>query len=388
MHTDRHTPVVFLSSTCYDLKQVRADLKDFFEGNYGFQTMLSEFDSFPIDPCIGTFENSLSNLDKSADIFILIVGTEYDHVTERGKSIANLEYRQAKAKGIPVFVFVDKQLYSQLERWEANKDGNFPTVVDNPQLLEFVSEIYSESKQWIYTYESVGDITATMKHQLSLIFSDGLRYKKISHTMKPHNLDSNIPAEALRVLIEKPYAWEYKFLAYVLKDEFEKLQKHRWDFKYGLFTTHIIEMSPNELLEAVSVKLNELAQLNGILVTLLNSTIQDAIGEAGIPSDLELIVYVSKQLALLYKRIVAWALYFKTIHTDEVFKRLLKLLYELPKSILTQMDNFVNKLYSEITNLPDIEDGVTRKIELSCVLDEANTGAINKDMERLYKLLS
>lgn len=388
MHTDRHTPVVFVSSTCYDLKQVREDLKDFFEGNYGFQTMLSEFDSFPIDPCIGTFESSLSNLDKSADIFILIVGTEYDHVTERGKSIVNLEYRQAKAKGIPVFVFVDKQLYSQLERWEANKDGNFPTVVDNPQLLEFVSEIYSESKQWIYTYESVGDITATMKHQLSLIFSDGLRYKKISHTMKPHNLDSNIPAEALRVLIEKPYAWEYKFLAYVLKDEFEKLQKHRWDFKYGLFTTHIIEMSPNELLEAVSVKLNELAQLNGILVTLLNSTIQDAIGEAGIPSDLELIVYVSKQLALLYKRIVAWALYFKTIHTDEVFKRLLKLLYELPKSILTQMDNFVNKLYSEITNLPDIEDGVTRKIELSCVLDEANTGAINKEMERLYKLLS
>lgn len=388
MHTDRHTPVVFLSSTCYDLKQVREDLKDFFEGNYGFQTMLSEFDSFPIDPCIGTFENSLSNLDKSADIFILIVGTEYDHVTERGKSIVNLEYRQAKAKGIPVFVFVDKQLYSQLERWEANKDGNFSTVADNPQLLEFVSEIYSESKQWIYTYESVGDITATMKHQLSLIFSDGLRYKKISHTMNPHNLDSNIPAEALRVLIEKPYAWEYKFLAYVLKDEFEKLQKHRWDFKYGLFTTHIIEMSPNELLEAVSVKLNELAQLNGILVTLLNSTIQDAIGEAGIPSDLELIVYVSKQLALLYKRIVAWALYFKTIHTDEVFKRLLKLLYEFPKSILTQMDNFVNKLYSEITNLPDIEDGVTRKIELSCVLDEANTGAINKEMERLYKLLS
>ena len=388
MHTDRHTPVVFVSSTCYDLKQVREDLKDFFEGNYGFQTMLSEFDSFPIDPCIGTFESSLSNLDKSADIFILIVGTEYDHVTERGKSIVNLEYRQAKAKGIPVFVFVDKQLYSQLERWEANKDGNFPTVVDNPQLLEFVSEIYSESKQWIYTYESAGDITATMKHQLSLIFSDGLRYKKILHTMKPHNLDSNIPAEALRVLIEKPYAWEYKFLAYVLKDEFEKLQKHRWDFKYGLFTTHIIEKSPNELLEDVSVKLNELAQLNGILVTLLNSTIQDAIGEAGIPSDLELIVYVSKQLALLYKRIVAWALYFKTIHTDEVFKRLLKLLYELPKSILIQMDNFVNKLYSEITNLLDIEDGVTRKIELSCVLDEANTGAIDKEMERLYKLLS
>ena len=36
MNTDRRTPVVFVSSTCYDLKQVREDLKDFFENNYGF----------------------------------------------------------------------------------------------------------------------------------------------------------------------------------------------------------------------------------------------------------------------------------------------------------------------------------------------------------------
>lgn len=387
MNTDRHTPVVFVSSTCYDLKQVREDLKDFFEINYGFQAMLSEFNSFPIDPCIGTFENCLSNVDKLADIFILIVGTRYGYVTESGKSITNLEYLHAKSKGIPVFVFVDKQIHSQLKIWETNKGGNFSTIVDNPQLFKFVSEIYNESKQWIYTYESVRDITTTMKHQLSLIFADGLAYKRISHTLEPHILESDISSEALRVLIEKPYAWEYKFLAYVIKDEFNKLQKHRWDFKYGLFTTHIIEMSPNELLDDVSVKLNEIVELNGILSTLLNSAIQDAIGEVGVPSDLEMMVYISKQFAALYERIVAWALYFKTIHTDEMFRKLLKLLYELPKSILDQMDSFVDRLYIEITNLPDIEDNIERKIKLSCVLDEANTVAINKEIERLYELL-
>ena len=63
MESVRHKPVVFVSSTCYDLKQVREDLKDFFEENYGFQTMLSEFDSFPIDPCKGTFENCVENVD-------------------------------------------------------------------------------------------------------------------------------------------------------------------------------------------------------------------------------------------------------------------------------------------------------------------------------------
>lgn len=30
MNTDRHIPVVFVSSTCYDLKQVREDLEPVF----------------------------------------------------------------------------------------------------------------------------------------------------------------------------------------------------------------------------------------------------------------------------------------------------------------------------------------------------------------------
>lgn len=387
MNTDRHTPVVFVSSTCYDLKQVREDLKDFFEANYGFQAMLSEFDSFPIDPCIGTFENCLNNVDKSADIFILIVGTRYGYVTESGKSITNLEYLHAKAKGIPVFVFVDKQLHSHLKIWEANKEGDFSAIVDNPQIFKFVSEIYNESKQWIYTYESVRDITTTMKHQLSLIFSDGLTYKKISHTLQPYVLDSDIPVEAKRVLIEKPYAWEYKFLAYVVKGEFDKLQKHRWNFKYGIFTTHIVDLNSTELLDDISIKLNEIIKLNGILDTLLNRTIQDAIGLPGVPSDLEMMVYVSKQFALLYERVIAWALYFKALHTDDVFKQLLQLLYELPESMLARIDDFVDRMYMEITNLPDVEDNIKREIKLSCVLDEANTDAINEEMERLYKLL-
>ena len=98
MNNVRHKPVVFVSSTCYDLKHVREELKSFFEENYGFHTMLSEFDSFPIDPCKGTFENCIENVDKSADIFVLIIGTRYGYITDSGKSITNLEYLHAKEK--------------------------------------------------------------------------------------------------------------------------------------------------------------------------------------------------------------------------------------------------------------------------------------------------
>lgn len=388
MNIDRDTPVVFISSTCYDLKQIREDLKYFFENNYGFQAMMSEFDSFPIDPCIGTFENCLNNVDKSADIFILIIGNRYGNVTNNGKSITNLEYLHAKAKGIPVFVFIDKQLNSQIKIWESNKNGNFSNIIDNPKLFEFISEIYKESRQWIYTYESVKDITTTMKHQLSLIFSDGLIYKKISQTTGSSILDSNISTKALRVLIEKPYAWEYKFFAYVIKYEFDKLQKNRWDFKYGLFTTNIIKISPDEMLETISIKITEIIKLSNIMETLLNSTIQDAIGEEGESSDLGMIIYVSKQFASLYERFIAWALYFKTIHADETFKNLLKLLYELPKSILNDMDNFIEELYIKITNLPDVDDNIQHDIKLSCKLKEINIEPINKEIKKIYSIIS
>lgn len=388
MDMSRSKPVIFISSTCYDLKQIREDLKDFFEGNYGFQTLLSEFDSFPIDPCIGTFENCLSNVDKVADIFLLIIGTRYGCITSSGKSITNLEYLHAKAKGIPIFVFVDKNLYNNLRIWRLNKSGDFSSIVDTTKIFEFVSEIYDESKQWIYTYESVRDIEMTMKNQLSLIFSDGLAFKKLTASADYKILESNLPANATRVLIEKPFAWEYKFLAYVLKDEFDKLQKRRWDFKYGIYTISSITRNSEELLADISAKLNEVIKLTEIMGTLLNTAFQDALGNPDVPSDLAMIIYVSKQFASLYERMIAWALYFKAIHTDAIFSNLLQLLYEFPKSALAQMDNFVERLYNEITAIPDVNDSLTRKIKLSCILDEANTSEIDAEINRLSSILT
>ena len=125
MSTTKRKPVVFVSSTCYDLKQIRSDMKAFFENHYGFDAMLSEFDSFPIDPCVGSFENCLNNVDQCADLFVLIVGNRYGHILESGKSITNLEYLHAKAKGIPVYVFVSKQIINTLPIWRANKTGDF-----------------------------------------------------------------------------------------------------------------------------------------------------------------------------------------------------------------------------------------------------------------------
>lgn len=387
MDNFRKQPVIFISSTCYDLKQVREDLKEFFENNYGFDAMLSEFDSFPIDPCIGTFENCLNNVDNCADIFVLIVGTRYGFITDKGKSITNLEYLHAKAKGIPLFVFISKQLYNTLPLWRENKNGDFSSITDNTKIFEFISEIYDESQQWIYTYETVRDITTTMKNQLRLIFTDGLNYKKSITDPQYPVLNSDIPAGAVRALIEQPYAWEYKFLAHVLKNEFDKLQKRKWDFKYGIFEGHTFTLEAKELLIDITEKINEMLKLTNVLEVLMNTTIQDAIGAPGVPSDLEMMIYVSKQLASIYERLIGWALYFKSLYVDEEFAHLIHLLYEFPKSALDTIDDFVNRLYVEIINLPDVYDEVERNISLTCSLDESNTDEINAEITRLTVLL-
>ena len=382
-------PTIFVSSTCYDLKQVRADLKEFIENTYGFEAMLSEFDSFPIDPCVGTFENCLSNVDKHADVFILIIGNRYGFVTDQGKSITNLEYLHAKAKGIPIFVFVSKNLYNSLPVWRNNKDGDYSSITDNSQIFEFVADIYDSAHQWVYTFESAHDIKMTLKNQWALIFSGGLKYYKIvSSSQNSILLNNNLPSEAARLIIEKPYAWEYKFLAAMLKNEFDKLQVNRWDFKYGFFAGDVTSKDLTSLTDDISEKIQEMLKLIDCLGVVLNTAIQDSIGKPGEPSNLEMMMYISKQFASLYQRLISWGLYFKSLHVDEMYSHLLDLLYVLPTSVLQSIDTFVAQFYKEAISLPDVDDNVNRSIQITCKLDAINTNEINEELSRLRTIIN
>lgn len=131
-------PTVFVSSTCYDLKQIRADIKEFFEEQLEFDILLSEYSTFPLDPNVGTLNNCLRAVDERADIFVLVVGCRYGSITKTGHSVTNMEYLRAKAKGIPIYAFVDKKILSALPLWEDNPNLNFQSTVDTPKLFEFV----------------------------------------------------------------------------------------------------------------------------------------------------------------------------------------------------------------------------------------------------------
>ena len=79
---------IFISSTCYDLSQVRQDLRDFISG-LGHTPMMSEQNDFPIDPQLDNWENCINAVKKYVDIFVLIIGNRYGAVGETGKSLTN-----------------------------------------------------------------------------------------------------------------------------------------------------------------------------------------------------------------------------------------------------------------------------------------------------------
>ena len=56
-----------------------------------------------------------------------------------------------------------------------------------------------------------------------------------------------------------------------------------------------------------------------IFGTLINDALQDAMGECEELFNLDMMIYVFKQIASIYKHMVEWGLYFKSVHTEELF---------------------------------------------------------------------
>ena len=86
--------VIFISSTCFDLSQIRKDLEEGIRG-MGHEPMLSEAKDFPVDPSLTSEENCINAVRNYADVFILIIGNRYGHKLDSGKSITNSEFLTA-----------------------------------------------------------------------------------------------------------------------------------------------------------------------------------------------------------------------------------------------------------------------------------------------------
>ena len=165
-------PRVFISSTCYDLKYIRENLK-YFIGTLGYDPVLSEEGAVYYDPTLDTQDSCLREIP-SCQMLVLMIGGRFGGAyKDTEDSITNNEYREAIKSKIPVFALVDNSVLSDNSVYQKNKanpdiDENkiiYPSV-DSTKIFDFIEEVRRNSvNNALNPFSDFSDIESYLRQQ-------------------------------------------------------------------------------------------------------------------------------------------------------------------------------------------------------------------------------
>lgn len=375
-------PSVMVSSTFYDLSQERADLKRFIAGELGYEPLLSEYPSFPVDPDLDTIENCRRRVEQDADIFVLIIGGRYGSVDlDSDKSITNIEYVTARQKGIPIYAFVKKSILSIMPVWQNNKDGDFSNVVDDTRLFEFAETVREKHKAWTHDFEEVQDVIGTLRKQFAYLVGGMLQLRlKVKQTPKKEL--QGLTGEPLRLAIEKPFAWEARLFATVLIQEVEKAGDLRRAYHSGVAIGQGEWVDIPESGAWVRERLAELQRTVVSIEQLLNVEFQKAIGAAGEPGDVQEITFVAKKIGEVYREALRWSQRIRRARVHECFEPVLERLVRFPEDTVEKIETFGPEILPLIDQAEeDYHAGRKAVIKKTLTLDVRNVDDFTKTIE-------
>jgi phosphoserine phosphatase len=177
-------PRVFLSSTYLDLRDVRDSVSTYLASR-GFNITRFEHGGVFYDPNSPLDESCYREV-KGAHLFILLIGGRYgspssssSQIGKNYTSITRKELETAIEEGIPVFVFVRKEVDVELRTYLANPKKTRESVryssVDNTQIFQLLEQIYQRKKgNPIFSYNVGSDIVALLESQLSGLIAQAL----------------------------------------------------------------------------------------------------------------------------------------------------------------------------------------------------------------------
>lgn len=170
-------PRIFISSTFFDLRQVRADL-DLFVKELGYDTVRNETGGIPYGRDEKLEEYCYKEIS-GIDILVGIVGGRFGSEAEKGNySITQIEIKTAIQQNKQVYIFIEKNVLSEYQTYLINKDNHTTRYrfVDDIKIYKFIEEIYSLPKNNIvHPFETAIDITTFLKEQWSGLFRDLLQ---------------------------------------------------------------------------------------------------------------------------------------------------------------------------------------------------------------------
>ena len=379
-----YPPSVFVSSTCYDLSQVRRDLKDFIE-SLGYVAMISENSAFPVNPQATAAENCLAAVRDRADIFVLMIGARFGSPQKDGRSITNLEYLEAKAKHLPIYVFVMRTVLSHLDTWKKNPTGNFSHVVDDPRLFEFVDHLRNQSGTWAYEFDVATDITTTLRQQWGILFTDALLTRAQLQSSSYSAELMKLPSESLKILLERRPAWEGRLFSAVLKNEIESLSSLRHDFRYQLRLRERRKLvGPVETMDWISGQMQRAVDLVQSAKSLLEIGFKEGMKPKGVPADPDLLVYVARRIGEADRQLLQWRLGFLQIDVEQEYERLVEIVSGFSDHAIEKLESLPSLMDDQLEKAEEaMSRGEGGVVDVQLVFDSPKLDGFMAEMERL-----
>ena len=165
-------PRIFISSTFYDLRQVRSDLDQFIEA-LGYEPIRNEEGDIPYGKEEELEEYCYKEI-KMCDILVCIIGNKYGSESKSEHySITQRELKTAIEEKKQVYIFIEKSVLLEYEIYVLNKNvsGMSYKYVDNPKIYSFIEEVKKlRVNNNIKSFETTQDITIYLREQFAGLF--------------------------------------------------------------------------------------------------------------------------------------------------------------------------------------------------------------------------
>lgn len=180
-------PRVFVSSTFYDLKQVRADLERFIK-ELGYESILNERGNI----AYGSTERLEEYCYKEVglcDIVIAIIGGRLgsSSIDESHSSITQKEIATALKNNKQVYIFIEKNVLAEFQTYLINKENEKIRYkyVDDIKIYEFIETIQAlPNNNTMHGFETSNDIILFLKEQWAGLFQrflqEQIRIKEVN----------------------------------------------------------------------------------------------------------------------------------------------------------------------------------------------------------------
>ena len=209
-------PRVFISSTYYDLKQVRNNIGSFVE-SLGYETVMHE------NAEVAYTQNNPLEYDcyheiESCDIVVCIIGNHFgSQSVDTNLSITMKELTTAIKEKKKVYIFIAKDVYIEYRTYLLNKDsGTFKSAyTDDIRIHEFIEQLKNTVKDRVMdSFETTDEIIDNLRKQFAGLLQGLLRREaSLSDYKTAYDLQQSADSiqHAIEEFEEKQIAFFQKF---------------------------------------------------------------------------------------------------------------------------------------------------------------------------------